>query len=282
MPELPEVEVIRQGLAPLLGGRRVVGVGWSTRKLRLPVPRRALTRWVRGVRIRVVGRRAKYLLLHMANNATVVFHLGMSGKLGLFPARAPCRKHDHLRLRLDNGLELRFNDSRRFGSLQVLAPDVAVDVVLGEIGPEPLSDDLTPAYLLSRACNRRQPIKNFLMDSRTVAGIGNIYANEILFCAGIRPTTPAGDITESQWQRTIRCCRDVLGRAIASGGTTIADFVDASGAAGYFQLQLQVYGRGREKCTQCQTAITRQVLAGRATYFCPCCQPLQPVGEQET
>jgi formamidopyrimidine-DNA glycosylase len=274
MPELPEVEVIRQGLAPLLGGRLVVDLGWSTRKLRLPMPRRALGRWVRGERIRAVGRRAKYLLLHMANDATVVFHLGMSGKLGLFPAHEPHRKHDHLRLLLDNGMELRFNDSRRFGSLQVMAPCIAMDAVFADIGPEPLSADLTTAYLLSRARNRRQPVKNFLMDSRIVAGIGNIYANEILFCAGIRPTTPAGDITESQWQRTIRCCQDVLGRAIASGGTTIADYVNASGAAGYFQLQLQVYGRGREKCPRCQTAITRLVLAGRATYFCPCCQPL--------
>ena len=209
----------------------------------------------------------------MANDATVVIHLGMSGKLGLFPVHAPRRKHDHLRLLLDNGMELRFNDSRRFGSLQVLAPGIAVEAVLGDIGPEPLNDDFTPSYLLARAQNRRQPIKNFLMDSRTVAGIGNIYANEILFCAGIRPTTPAGNITESQWQRTVNCCRSVLGRAIASGGTTIADFVDASGAAGYFQLQLQVYGRDREKCPRCHTAITRQVLAGRSTYFCPCCQP---------
>jgi formamidopyrimidine-DNA glycosylase len=111
------------------------------------------------------------------------------------------------------------------------------------------------------------------MDSRVVAGIGNIYANEILFCAGIRPTTPAGDITESQWQRIISCCRQVLQQAIASGGTTIADFVGASGAAGYFQLQLQVYGRALEKCSQCRSTITRLVLAGRATYFCPCCQP---------
>lgn len=273
MPELPEVEVIRQGLALLLRGRRVVGLGWSTRKLRLPMPRRALARWVRGKRIRAVDRRAKYLLIHMANNATVVFHLGMSGKLGLFPAHAPRRKHDHLRLQLDNGMELRFNDSRRFGSLQVLAPGIPADAVLGDIGPEPLSNDFTPTYLHSRARNRRQPVKNFLMDSRTVAGIGNIYANEILFCAGLRPTTPAQDITASQWQRTVNCCKQVLQQAIASGGTTIADFVGASGAAGYFQLQLQVYGRGQEKCTRCSTTITRLVLAGRATYFCPCCQP---------
>jgi len=273
VPELPEVEVIRQGLAPLLVGRQVVGVGWSTRRLRLPLPRRDLARWIKGERIRAVKRRAKYLLLHMANNATVVFHLGMSGKLGLFPAHAPRRKHEHLRLQLDNGMELRLNDSRRFGSVQVLAPGVAVDAVLGDIGPEPLGDDLTPAYLLSKAQGRCQPIKNFLMDSRTVAGIGNIYASEILFCAGIMPTVPIRDITESEWQRIIRCCRQVLQQAIASGGTTISDFVGASGTAGYFQLQLQVYGRGQGKCFRCQTAITRTVLAGRATYFCPCCQP---------
>ena len=273
MPELPEVEVIRRGLGPLLCGRRVIGLGWSNRKLRLPIPRKALKRWVKGERVRAVGRRAKYLLIHITNNATVVFHLGMSGRLGIFPSTAPRGKHDHLRLQLDNDMELRFNDARRFGSLQVIGPEVRLDDLFDTIGPEPFADDFSPAYLLGKAKNRKQPVKNFLMDSRVVAGIGNIYSNEILFCAGIRPTTPAGDITQNQWQRTIRCCRDILARAIASGGTTIADFVNASGTSGYFQLKLQVYGRGQEKCHLCHTSITRLVLAGRSTYFCPCCQP---------
>ena len=272
MPELPEVEVIRRGLEPLLCGQRVIGLGWSNRKLRLPIPRKALQRWVKGERVRAVGRRAKYLLIHMANNATVVVHLGMSGRLGIFPGTAPRSKHDHLRLLLDNDMELRFNDTRRFGSLQVIGPEAGLDDLFAAIGPEPLADDFSPAYLLSMAQNRRQPVKNFLMDSRVVAGIGNIYANEILFCAGICPTTPAGDLSKTQWQETVHCCRQVLQRAIASGGTTIADFVGASGSAGYFQLQLQVYGRGQEKCNRCKSAITRLVLAGRATYFCPCCQ----------
>jgi formamidopyrimidine-DNA glycosylase len=273
MPELPEVEVIRRGLEPLLYGRRVIGLGWSNRKLRLPVPRKALKRWVKGEQVRSVGRRAKYLLLHMANNATVVIHLGMSGKLALFQTTAPRSKHDHLRLQFDNDMELRFNDARRFGSLQVVEPGTDLNDLFAAIGPEPFADAFSPAYLLRMAKNRHQPVKNFLMDSRVVAGIGNIYANEILFCANICPTTPAGDLTEALWQRTVRCSREVLARAIASGGTTIADFVGASGTAGYFQLQLQVYDRGQEKCYQCQTTINRMVLAGRATYFCPCCQP---------
>jgi formamidopyrimidine-DNA glycosylase len=273
MPELPEVEVVRRGLEPLLPGRRVIGLGWSNRKLRLPTPRNALKRWIKGERIRTVGRRAKYLLIHMANNTTIVFHLGMSGKLGLFPAAAPRSKHDHVRLQLDNDMELRFNDARRFGSLQVVEPGANLNDLFAAIGPEPFADEFSPAYLHAKAKNRHQPVKNFLMDSRTVAGIGNIYANEILFCAGICPTTPAREITPTQWQRTVDCCRDVLGRAIASGGTTIADFVNASGMSGYFQLKLQVYGRDQEECRMCKTAITRLVLAGRSTYFCPCCQP---------
>jgi formamidopyrimidine-DNA glycosylase len=273
MPELPEVEVIRRGLEPLLPGRRVIGLGWSNRKLRLPIPRKALQRWVRGKRIRTVGRRAKYLLIHMANNATVVVHLGMSGKLGLFPVSAPRDKHDHLRLLLDNNMELRFNDARRFGSLQLVEPGANLNDLFHNIGPEPFAGAFSPTYLHAKAKKRRQPVKNFLMDNRVVAGIGNIYANEILFRTGICPTTPAGNLTKPQWQRTVRCCRDVLERAIASGGTTIADFVNASGTSGYFQLKLQVYGRGQKKCYKCHTAISRLVLAGRATYFCPSCQP---------
>jgi formamidopyrimidine-DNA glycosylase len=277
MPELPEVEVIRRGLEPLLSGRRIVALGWSNRKLRLPVPRKALKRWIKGERVRTVGRRAKYLLIQMANDATIVVHLGMSGKLGLFPATAPRDKHDHLRLQLNNDMELRFNDARRFGSLQVVEPGADVNNLFRTLGPEPFAEAFSPAYLFAKAKNRHQPVKNFLMDSRVVAGIGNIYANEILFCAGICPTLPARDLSKRQWQRTVRCSRDVLARAIASGGTTIADFVSASGTAGYFQIQLQVYGRGQEKCYQCQTAISRLVLAGRATYFCPCCQPPVPL-----
>jgi DNA-formamidopyrimidine glycosylase len=145
----------------------------------------------------------------------------MSGKLGLFPASAPRDKHDHLRLQLDNDMELRFNDARRFGSLQLVEPGVNVNDLFAAIGPEPFADDFSPAYLIAKAKKRRQPVKNFLMDSRMVAGIGNIYASEILFCAGICPTTPAGNLTKTQWQRTVRCCRDVLSKAIASGGTTI-------------------------------------------------------------
>jgi len=228
---------------------------------------------VTGKTITSVKRRAKYIIITLENSAKIIIHLGMTGRLGLFPQGSPLAKHDHAWWLLANQMELRFNDTRRFGSLQVVEPGANVNDLFAAIGPEPFADEFSPAYLQKKAKNRHKPVKNFLMDSRVVAGIGNIYANEILFCAGICPTTPAREITPTQWQRTVGCCRDVLDRAIASGGTTIADFVNASGTSGYFQLKLQVYGRDQEKCYQCQTTISRLVLAGRSTYFCPCCQP---------
>jgi formamidopyrimidine-DNA glycosylase len=272
MPELPEVEVIKLGLKNHLPGRQIVAVKTSRKKLRLSVPMQKIRQQIVGARVSSVDRRAKYLLIRMDNEATMVIHLGMSGRLGLFPPSAPPRKHDHIVWQLDDNKELRFNDSRRFGSVQVLSAGENLEDRVAGIGPEPLGPDFTAVYLKERARGKKQPVKNFLMDGRNVVGIGNIYACETLFRAAIKSTTPAGRLGLVRWQRVIDAAQAVLQSAIASGGTTINDFVNESGKTGYFQLELLVYGRERQPCKICQKPITRKIMAGRSTFSCPQCQ----------
>jgi len=273
MPELPEVEVIRRGLQNHLPGHRVVNIATSRKKLRLPMPRRDLNHYILSAKIKSLARRAKFLLIAMDNGACLIVHLGMSGRLGIFPADTPVAKHDHLRLLLNNAMELRFNDSRRFGFILVLPPDrTFAGTMLANIGPEPLGPDFTPEYLKKCAAGKNRPLKNFLMDSRVVAGIGNIYACEILFHAGLNPETKVGRLTKKHWEKVVESSCRVLQSAIASGGTTISDFVNASGKSGYFQLQLQAYGRESQPCSCCATPIAKKTMGGRSTYFCPKCQ----------
>ncbi len=274
MPELPEVEVIRRGLIPHLVDRTIVRVIISNRRLRLPVPRTKLKSWVQGHQVKAVDRRAKYLSVSMSSGASAILHLGMSGRLAFFTNGTPRGAHDHLRFLLDSGLELRFNDVRRFGSVQVVSPEDAGEAqIFARLGPEPLGPDFTPNYLLKAARGRVRPIKSFLMDARVVAGIGNIYVNEILFAAGIRPTRGVGTVKKRGWDRVVRASRQVLEGAIACGGTTISDYVNSRGEAGYFQCELKVYGCDGKLCPGCGSkTIIRQVLAGRATYYCPSCQ----------
>jgi len=273
VPELPEVEVLRQGLLPLVVGRTVMRIRISRKKLRRPVPRLKLKRWIIGRRLTDVTRRAKYLCLVMENRALLVIHLGMTGNLRILPADSPRKKHDHLGFLLDNGMEIRFNDTRRFGSIQVFSPEEAPYPSLFDgLGPEPFSDDFSPAYLLVRAEGHSQPVKNFLMDNHNVVGIGNIYANEILFAAGISPGAKVDTLSGEQWQQIITAGRCILEKAIACGGTTISDFVDASGKSGYFQLDLLVYGRNGHPCPNCQAPVQKAVQAGRPTFYCPVCQ----------
>jgi len=273
VPELPEVEVIRRGLLPHLLQKKVTRVVSCNRKLRFPVPRKGLTCFVQGSRVTAVDRRAKYLLFAMDSGALMVVHLGMTGRLILMPAGSARSVHDHLRFFLDSGKELRFNDVRRFGSVRLLQPghDNGARVFAG-LGPEPLGRDFSPEYLYRYTRGKSKPLKNLLMDSRAVVGIGNIYANEILFAAGLSPERPAGTLSRQGCQRLVQSCRHVLLRAIECGGTTIADFVNSSGSPGYFQAELQVYGRKDEACLRCGAAIIRQSLAGRATFSCPHCQ----------
>ncbi|MDH3394154.1 MAG: bifunctional DNA-formamidopyrimidine glycosylase/DNA-(apurinic or apyrimidinic site) lyase [Desulfobulbaceae bacterium] len=273
MPELPEVEVIRQGLAPLVVGRQVVRVGCSGKKLRLPVPVAALQARLPGCRIVAVERRAKYLLLRTDREDLLIIHLGMTGRLGLFAVDVPQARHDHLCFLLDNGLEMRFNDARRFGSVQFFAAaQMRKDDPFAGLGPEPLGKGFTAAYMQKRAVGRRLPVKGFLMENRVVVGIGNIYASETLFAARIDPLRPAGVLSLEQWRAITRSARKVLRRAIAAGGSTISDYVNAGGESGYFQLELAVYGRDGQPCRSCRATIKRVMVGGRATFFCPGCQ----------
>jgi formamidopyrimidine-DNA glycosylase len=277
MPELPEVEVTRQGLLPHLLGRRIITVKWSSKRLRLPMPRKLLHESIQGNRITAVDRRAKYLLIRMQDGCVLIFHLGMTGKLGMFPAAAPKAIHDHLRLRLDNDMELRFNDVRRFGSITVWPAEQALiqeEIFNSSKGIEPFGSEFTAANLARLARRRSMPVKTFLMDSRLIAGIGNIYANEILFAASIHPQTRVNSLSEKKWQEITGCGLQILTRAIAAGGSTISDFLGASGNPGYFQLQLAVYGKKDEACPGCGAKIKKETLGGRATFFCSNCQSL--------
>ena len=273
MPELPEVEVIRRGLQNHLPGRKVLDIATGNKKLRLPMPRKNLKKYILGTRIKSVGRRAKFLLITMDNGACLVVHLGMTGRLGIFPSGTPRAKHDHLRLQLDDNMQLRFSDIRRFGFIQVLAPGSGFsNTMLANLGPEPLGRGFTPEYLKNSAAGKSRPLKNFLMDSRIVAGIGNIYACEILFHAGLNPGKKISSLSIKEWARVVDSSRHILRKAIACGGTTINDFVNASGRSGYFQLELQTYGKQGRPCSCCSTPITKKTMAGRSTFFCPKCQ----------
>jgi formamidopyrimidine-DNA glycosylase len=241
--------------------------------LRKPVPRSKIREHVAGCQVESIRRRAKYLLIALSNGALMIFHLGMTGKLGIFDKKQACRAHDHLRFLLDNGKELRFHDVRRFGFLEVLTPAEAVvsDPFAG-LGPEPFAEEFSAAYMEEKTQQRNKPIKNVLMDNAVVVGIGNIYASEILFASKVKPTKPAREISHAQWQTIVKQSRIILQKAIEAGGTTISDFENASGKPGYFQLQLAVYGKSGQPCPRCGTPISRLVMAGRATYFCHSCQ----------
>lgn len=272
MPELPEVEVVRRGLEPLLTGRTFGLARTSGLCLRQPIPLADIVQWGEGATVMALRRRGKYLIVELDNSARFIFHLGMTGRLGLFPTGSPSARHDHLCLELDNQLELRFNDTRRFGCIQVLAPEQDEARFFSHLGPEPLLGDFSAAHLWKMAARRRQPVKTFLMDNRVAVGIGNIYANEILHEAKVSPFRLAYEVRAGEWEVIVAKTRQVLTRAIAAGGSTIVDFINASGKPGYFQLEFTVYGRAGQPCRSCGATINKEVLAGRATYSCPRCQ----------
>ena len=277
MPELPEVEVTRRGLLPHLPGRTVTAVCWSGKRLRQPMPVKLLKEAICGGAVASLDRRAKYLLIRMNSGSVLVVHLGMTGKLGIYSQTAAPRTHDHLCLSLDNGTELRFNDARRFGSVTVWPGAEAArleEAFSRSQGIEPFGPDFTAETLARLAEGRRQPVKLFLMNAKLIAGLGNIYANETLFAAAVHPQAPAGSLNLAQWQRIAACAVDILQRAIAAGGSTVSDFLSSNGQPGWFQLQLAVYGRHGQPCAACQELIRKEVIGGRATFFCPRCQPL--------
>ncbi len=276
MPELPEVEVIRQGLLPHLQGRVVKSIHYSGKKLRTEVPIELMRSCLYGSTISSVRRRAKYLLFPTDRDDLLIIHLGMTGNLGLFEKGSPLATHDHLRFLLDNNLELRYNDTRRFGSVHLLTHDQTTDLentFFNTSGPEPFSDQCSAEYLIKRAGDSVQAVKTFIMNSKTLVGVGNIYANESLFSAGIHPQTPAGKLKLTDWQHLINQIRTILSWAIECGGSTISDYINASGERGYFQANFRVYGREGKPCKICSTTLEKIVISGRASFHCPQCQP---------
>lgn len=271
MPELPEVETTRRGIAPHVLGRRVTRLEVRQPRLRWPVPVEQLRRDLVGQTIDRVDRRAKYLLLGTAAG-TAILHLGMSGSLRLVPSERAAGRHDHLDLVLDNGRSLRLTDPRRFGALLWTRDDPSHHALLRQLGPEPLGPAFDGAYLWGRARGRRAAVKSFLMDARVVAGVGNIYANEALFLAGIHPARAAGRISRSRYQDLARAVRRVLEDSLTQGGTTLRDFVNEQGQPGYFALQLRVYDRAGTPCPGCGQPLRTIRLRQRSTFYCPRCQ----------
>jgi formamidopyrimidine-DNA glycosylase len=273
MPELPEVEVIRRGLAPRLRGRRFLTVTASGKALRRQSPLAMLQTWLPGKRLLRLQRRGKYLLFVFEGGVTLLIHLGMTGRLLLGDqAKHAGLPHVHLKFALEDGSELILQDVRRFGQALVFPPGARL-WPLDRAGREPFCGTVTPAWLAEQAQGRARPLKNFLMDGRILAGIGNIYASEIMFAAGLHPETPAGRLSPADWERVVRETRRILKQAIRRGGTTVNDYLNSRGETGLFQLELMVYGRGDEPCRRCGATIQRLVQAGRSTFFCPVCQP---------
>jgi len=275
MPELPEVEVICRGLEPNLVARTIIAVAFGSQKMRLPLPAHESALWVTGHKIVAVRRRAKFILVDLDSAATILIHLGMTGRLNFFPTGSVVAKHDHARWELDNGLELRFNDTRRFGSVQVITPDQDRAELFKDLGPDPFWSEFNAEYLVLTAKDRQVPVKSFLMDNRVVTGIGNIYASEILFSSGMNPTSPVGLLTIRDWRAIVTNSQLILSEAIACGGTTISDYVNSRGEKGLFQTRLRVYGRAGQPCPNCGQAISQVRLGGRASFYCSACQPVQ-------
>jgi formamidopyrimidine-DNA glycosylase len=270
LPELPEVETTRRGLAPHLVNQRIRTAIVRNAALRVPVPRR-LPQLVAGTTIRSVDRRGKYLLID-CGSGTLIVHLGMSGRLWLVAADAAAQMHDHFDLVLDNDHAVRLRDPRRFGLVVWQKGDPLQHPLLAKIGPEPLSPGFDGRWLYDITRNRAAAIKLVLMDSHVVAGVGNIYASEALFRAGINPKMPAQRIGRARYDILAEKIRETLEAAIQAGGSTLRDYVGGDGRAGYFQNEHLVYDRAGEPCSTCGTAVKELRQGQRATYYCPACQ----------
>lgn len=268
MPELPEVETTRRGIEPHVVGRRITGVIVRERRLRWPVEA-GLEKALIGAYFLGARRRAKYLLLD-CETGTLMVHLGMSGSLRVLTRDEPPMFHDHIDIILDSGNSLRYNDPRRFGSFHWLQSDN--HPLLNHLGPEPLLDDFDAQWLYDKSRGRRASVKQFLMDGKIVVGVGNIYANEALFLAGIRPDRAAGRIALIRYKALVDAVKQILNAAIQQGGTTLRDFVGGDGKPGYFAQRLNVYGRGGQPCRWCKSALKEIRQNNRATVFCSGCQ----------
>lgn len=277
MPELPEVETVARALRPRLLGRRILSVKTYTDSLRRPLRLRGKRAFLNRTIIDV-RRRAKFLIIEVEGRRVILIHLGMTGACCICPAGEPRRRHEHVIWLLDNGATWRFEDPRRFGLVEIhdlpkIPAAGALPACLDGLPPEPLGDEFTATYLFGKCRRRKRSIKGLLMDADIVAGVGNIYAGEALFRAGVRPRRAAGRLTRRECARLVTAIRQVLTEAIEAGGSTISGFRSVDGSEGRFQRRLRVYGRAGEQCSACGRAeIKRIVLSGRSTYYCPVCQ----------
>ena len=270
MPELPEVETTLRGVSPHVVGRTVTAMRVYDRRLRWPVPDE-LERTLVGSTILNVDRRSKYLLFR-TSVGTLIVHLGMTGSLRVHRHAPPRRTHDHVDVVLDDGTTLRYHDPRRFGAMLWMAEGDDLHPLLRSLGPEPFDPAFDAAYLWRVTRGKRAAIKLALMDNHIVVGVGNIYANEALFRAGIRPGIAAGRLSRPRLARLVHAVREVLTEAIAKGGSTLRDYVDSAGEPGYFQLTYRVYGRAGEPCRVCRAPVRLLRLGQRASFYCPACQ----------
>ena len=270
MPELPEVETTLRGIRPHLEGHRIQELRIRERRLRYPIADETEAR-LAGQAILSLRRRGKYLLVEL-EQGSLLMHLGMSGSLRILPLTSPPGPHDHLDLVLEDGRCLRLRDPRRFGLFLWTEEPPENHSLIRDLGPEPLESGFDGAYLHSRAGNRQLAVKAFIMDAKVVVGVGNIYASESLFLARIHPNRPAGEVSALQYALLATTIRTVLGESIAAGGTSLRDFVAEDGHPGYFARQLRVYGHEGQPCQQCGTAIRREKIAQRSSFFCPICQ----------
>lgn len=270
MPELPEVETVRRGITPHLVGKVIDQMVIRQRQLRWPISQ-ALPSAVTNQHIYAVGRRAKYLLIEL-DDGHLIWHLGMSGSLRVLGSPPPPGTHDHVDVCLKESATLRFRDPRRFGSLHWTRTDPLRHRLLRDLGPEPLGEGFNGEWLYARSRGRSGAVKNFLMDSKIVVGLGNIYASEALFKAGISPTRAAGRVGLNRYRRLVEAAKTVLDQAIEAGGTTLRDFTKAEGEPGYFAQELQVYGRAGEACLRCGESVRSRVIGQRSSFYCPRCQ----------
>ena len=274
MPELPEVETVARALRPHLVNRRIIKIETFTEALRSPVDLAGRPELI-GRRIRDIQRRAKYIVVALEGGHCILLHLGMTGSCRIVRSCETRLKHEHVIQHLDDGWSWRFLDPRKFGRMEIhpLTDDGPLPPPLRNLAPEPLGTEFDAEYLRSVCKNRKRPIKSLLMDSGLVVGVGNIYASEALFRAGIHPAAAAGRLSKSRCQRLVRAITDVLQDAIDAGGTTISDFRTVDGTEGHFARKLDVYGRENEPCARCRKGrLKKTVTAGRSTYYCPRCQ----------
>ena len=272
MPELPEVETIRRGIAPHIIGKKITDVIIRDRRLRRPIPK-GIERKLTGRKLCKLARRAKYLVFYCDRGA-LILHLGMTGSLRILTGNVPPGKHDHADFVFGRKTRLRFRDPRRFGCILWTEDEPLQHELLRNLGPEPLGRKLTGSYLFAKSRKRTQTIKTFLMDSRIISGVGNIYANEALFTAGIHPGKKAGRLARAQCTKLATAIKNVLTRAIAKGGTTLRDYVNGKGEPGYFRMELKVYNRKGQPCYRCGSLIKSQRHGQRSSFYCPRCQQM--------